>query len=437
MKKYSLFFLLFLLVLPAFAQNEAYRDFQKDITLSGMNFVAYRAPENPQYTAAPKGYKPFYISHYARHGSRWLIHEDQYASPRRKLHRADTLGVLTPLGREVMSVCDTLYAMSRGRLGELTDVGAEQHRGIAGRMAQNWKEVFDNQCFVEARSTPVVRCILSMMNELWTLKMYHPGIDMRTDASEHDMYYLNDGRHPAHKMRTGEAWHKAQKDLKDFYAPQLKKIDEKLAKALFTDVKKAEKVLKISDLREQLFRLASNMQSHHFKFDLFRLFTVDEAYVMWALNNYMWYANYGFSPLTQNKLPLTQENLLKDFIQAADSCVNLPHPSATLRFGHEVCVLPLACLMGLDGADYATTDPFTLADHWRDYRIFTMASNIQLVFFRHTKNPDKPVLVKALLNEREVKMPIEEYQPGFYEWNRVREHWVKLTQNAQNLRRNF
>ena len=34
--------------------------------------------DNPVLTPAPKGYKPFYISHYGRHGSRWLLHDSEY-----------------------------------------------------------------------------------------------------------------------------------------------------------------------------------------------------------------------------------------------------------------------------------------------------------------------------------------------------------------------
>ena len=29
--------------------------------------------DNPARTPAPEGYEPFYISHYGRHGSRWLL----------------------------------------------------------------------------------------------------------------------------------------------------------------------------------------------------------------------------------------------------------------------------------------------------------------------------------------------------------------------------
>ena len=34
--------------------------------------------DNPQLQPAPEGYEPFYISHYGRHGSRWLTNDARY-----------------------------------------------------------------------------------------------------------------------------------------------------------------------------------------------------------------------------------------------------------------------------------------------------------------------------------------------------------------------
>lgn len=55
-------------------------DFKRDMTLSASNYVAYRGPQK-QLTPAPKGYKPFYLSHYGRHGSRYMIGSAAYDVP--------------------------------------------------------------------------------------------------------------------------------------------------------------------------------------------------------------------------------------------------------------------------------------------------------------------------------------------------------------------
>ncbi|MBR5919172.1 MAG: histidine-type phosphatase, partial [Prevotella sp.] len=45
-------------------------EFKQNIFKSGSNYYAYPGPEQQTLTPAPKGYTPYYMSHYGRHGSR-------------------------------------------------------------------------------------------------------------------------------------------------------------------------------------------------------------------------------------------------------------------------------------------------------------------------------------------------------------------------------
>ena len=58
-------------------------------------------------------------------------------------------------------------------------------------MFQNFPEVFAGEASVRARSTVVIRCILSMQNEVDVLKSLNPNLRITTDASEAEMYYMN------------------------------------------------------------------------------------------------------------------------------------------------------------------------------------------------------------------------------------------------------
>ena len=64
------------------AQNgttTAREDIAQNPWLAGSNHVDYdRQLPDFRYTKPPKGYVPFYFSHYGRHGSRWLIGSDAY-----------------------------------------------------------------------------------------------------------------------------------------------------------------------------------------------------------------------------------------------------------------------------------------------------------------------------------------------------------------------
>ena len=71
--------------------------------LAGSNYLDYdRQLPDFNYTKVPKGYVPFYMSHYGRHGSRWLIGRDDYKRVIRPLRQAREQGKLTREGEEVL-----------------------------------------------------------------------------------------------------------------------------------------------------------------------------------------------------------------------------------------------------------------------------------------------------------------------------------------------
>ena len=70
-------YLLILLPMYALAQS-AQEEIYANVNLAGSNYLAYRTP-TAKLTPAPKGYEPFYLSHYAPHGSRWMCVSGEYA----------------------------------------------------------------------------------------------------------------------------------------------------------------------------------------------------------------------------------------------------------------------------------------------------------------------------------------------------------------------
>ena len=67
-----------------------------------------------------------------------------------------------------------------------------------------------------------------------------------------------------------------------------------------------------------------------------------------------------------------------------------------------------------------------VSNHWHNYCIYPMASNIQLVFYRKRGSSD--TLVKALLNEHEATLPVKTDMAPYYHWSDVRAYYIsKLT----------
>lgn len=90
----------------------------------------YSGSDGPSQTPPPAGYRPFHMEHYGRHGSRWLIGENDYRTPVKCLEVAERNGKLTPLGEKTLAVLRDVEKASYKRLGELSDKGAMQHRAL-------------------------------------------------------------------------------------------------------------------------------------------------------------------------------------------------------------------------------------------------------------------------------------------------------------------
>ena len=436
--------LLALLLTTTLSAQTAQEEIRANKYLAGSNYLDYdRQLSTQPLTPAPKGYVPFYLSHYGRHGSRWLISENSYTSVIKPLKKAREAGKLTAKGEEVLRLVEQFaalpepnfpalngeYAGAQLRLGDLSTVGERQHHGIGRRMTQNFPEIFKSRnVLIDARSTVVNRCILSMMAECEELTAANPTARVHNDVSEALQYYLNAPRSPF-IMSKGRLGRQVRRT-----APERLKTD-RLMGELFNDSKWVKENIQAFPLMNNLFEVTTNMQSHDVDIDLYPLFTEDELYELWRMRNIGWYLDYGPAPQTGSIMPFTQRNLLYNIIETADT---VRQTQATLRFGHEVCVMPLACLLELDSCGAQVNDLDQLDAVWRNYRIYPMACNIQLIFYapkkslnsklstlnsKLTLNSDD-ILVKALLNERECTLPVKTTQYPYYKWADLRRYYL-------------
>lgn len=413
---------------PVF-ETSAKEEIMANRFLAGSNYLDYdRQLPTKALTPTPKGYEPYYMSHYGRHGSRWLISDGNYSHPIATLETAKEMGKLTAKGEEVLETLKAIYKTSAKRLGDLTTVGERQHHGIGKRMTQNFPEIFKKKdVMIDARSTVVTRCILSMIAECEELAAANPTARIHNDVSESLQYYLNQPWEGIVKEMGRNTGDKEDRDYSIKWTHP-----ERLMKELFNDQDYVYNNVAAGALMRQLFHVACNMQSHDTDLELFSLFTDEEIYDQWRQKNIGWYLDYGPSPVSGGKMPFSQLNLLKNIIETADT---VTQTQATLRFGHEVCVMPLACLLELDNCGMAVDNLDELDKYWRNYRIFPMGCNIQLIFYRPLPFKPKgkgkglpkpgPVLVKALLNEREAYLPIETNQWPYYDWQQLREYYLK------------
>lgn len=416
------------------AQGENNRRSMADKYQAGSQYLAYPRPAYglPKLTKAPEGYVPFHIEHYGRHGSRWLLKDDKYDRPVDYLEKADRHGKLTPRGKQLLGQLRDIKKAAKHRVGELTPLGHRQHRDIARRMTENFPEIFVPGTHVDAKSTVVIRCILSMANEIAELQRICPGLIVSCDASRSTQKILayNSTDTVAKKLAR-----KAEKDYMDRYGDELDKRygdHSAFIGKIFNDSAFVADSLNEAKIFEAIFDVAVNTQSHNDQPDLYDLFTPEELHNQWLLNNASWYLSAGNSSMTGNRVPYNQRVLLRNIIESADTAMVSPRLSANLRFGHESIVLPLTILMGindsaLDLGEFDADSPEILAQRWRNYEIFPMGSNIQIIFYRPAEKaaytPDE-VLVKVLLNEEEATLPATPVEGPYYKWKDLRDIYM-------------
>ena len=290
-------------------------------------------------------------------------------------------------------------------------------------MTKNFPEIFVPGTHVDAKSTVIIRCILSMANEIAELQTICPELEITCDASRTTQKILAYNSTDTIAKKLGD---EAEKYAEE-YAKTLPK-PQAFYEKLFNDRQFVTDSLDERKIFKGIFDIAVNTQSHDNQASLYDLFTAEELNNEWLYRNASWYTTAGNTSLTNNRVPYNQRVLLRNIIESADTAMVSPRLSANLRFGHESILLPLSVLMELNNAAYDTEDLSTLAEHWRNYEIFPMGSNIQIVFYRPKKaktyTPDD-VLVKVLLNEAEAKLPVKPVEGNYYKWSDLRRHYME------------
>ena len=428
LKKLSLLAVLFASI--SFAQTDSVKaEILKDFRKMGSNYYAYPTP-TAKYTKAPAGYKPFYLSHYGRHGSRFHQPADHYHELYNILARADSLGKLTDLGKDLLKRAQFLEEYAAPRAGDLTQLGVQQHQGIAKRMVKNFPEIFKNDAYVEAYASTSVRCVVSMAAFLEELRAQKPKLNIHQESGKYLMSFINplDFGKIISESNT-PAWQKENEKMYSHVDPS------RMMRTLFNDTVYIQKNINAGDLYSKIYEIGNSLQgSPEIEFSFDDLWTAEELYARWRAQNAWWYSVLGNNPFAQKQGLENAKPLLKNFIEVADKVIaaDKTAPSATIRFGHDTMVFPFVVLLQMGNAGIETSDMENLHKVWRDYELVPMAANVQLVFYKSTKK-DSPILVKALLNEKEQTLPVKcdtasvKNCPAapYYRWEDFRNYYAK------------
>jgi len=382
-------------------------------------------------TPAPRGYKPFYVTHFSRHGSRPHT-GDVYAKPVKVLERIDSAGLLTEKGRQLIADLQTLKENQQGYYGFLTQVGSREHQEIAGRLYERCPKMFTQKDRNEVMlvSSSVVRCCQSMMNFGTTLKGRAPGLEIS--------YYTN-GRTDDAITRVG---HGGPSDLNpgadnsrevlDSILHEVMRVDM-VEKELFSDPDAARAYMRDGDSKKFFYdiilcgAISQCLDDDGELPQIYDYFSMDELYSFFLARNPSTCNTHGFTYENREVLRRCGKLELIDILSKTDEALSDgSRKVADFRFGHDGGVLPLAFFLRLEKNDVTHHLRDITDSGWYAFENIEMATNIQFIFYRNRKGE---VLVKILHNERETSIPaLKTYSYPYYKWSELRPYLVSLTE---------
>ena len=383
---------------------------------TGGGYYAYPQPDAAE-TPPPSGYEPVYVSHYGRHGSRYLTSDSRYRRVLDFFSAEHRKGNLTPFGEDFLSRMEQLWTEVEGRGGTLSETGVRQHREIAERLQRRCPSLFAEGARVDASSSLVGRCRASMDSFCDALEEAEPSLAVTRRCDSSTMAVL---------VPKGLAIDSLDSETSPWRLSVYAGVKARFihpARALGALLKDPSRTADPLALWTDLYYLVEGMQDIPSGVDFSDLLTAEERFGAWqCVATRMYYVNTR-CPESGGIGPSSVRVLLQDVLDKADASLSGASPDvATLRFGHDSVLIRLLSLMGVEGC---TAEERSLENYWRvwqDWRVSPMAANLQLVFYRNRKGA---TLVKLFLNEREVSLPA--LGPGpYYDWSRCRAYWQQL-----------
>ena len=364
-------------------------------------------------TAAPKGYKPFYLSHYGRHGSRTEWGLSSYRDVEKVLEKARQEGFLSAKGDSLLSETRIVIRVHDGMNGHLTRRGEEEHRILADRLYARYPRIFKKGSrLIRVESSTVPRCLVSMASFTTELARIQPSLRFTMDSGEKQYGYISNEPSKEHR--------RAVLDMLDSMNRTIRCDSTHIYATLFTDPVAGKALAPDPEkFQKEIWDVARIARASGIRENVFRYLPEDVIYRWWDYYNrqfYMW--NGNSVEFGDERIPRVHP-LVRDIIEKADDAIQSASVAADLKFGHDFPLLSLAGFFGLDGVGQRLSFE-EIPEKWVDPVMIPFASNFQIVFYRSCRK-GSDILVKFIYNDRERALeglsPV--YGP-YYRWEDIK-----------------
>ena len=358
-------------------------------------------------TKAPKGYKPFYISHYGRHGSRYAWDAKTYRLLHEVLSAAHAEQALTPLGEEFYENFESFYEIPLINTGDLVPLGWEQHKRIAAWMYDAFPEVFRKARHIDARVSTSPRSIVSMSSFCLSLKEKNPKLDFYQSSTHTGLTVVTPTSAPASLRRTFQTDDYSGIESVAHFNERFIDYDGILGRFFRDSAYPSRFEGGRTAFVTQLQALVSGYHNYEERPLFDHLLTPDQRLNLWEATNYYSY-HIDLTARFQN-IPL-----LEDILARAEAAFSDPDRAADLRFGHDYVFEAFLCLINANGCGTVPQKAAEVKYWFQNYNI-PMAATLFFVFYRNRKGD---ILFKLVLNESEATLPqLTPVEGPYYRWS--------------------
>lgn len=380
------------------------------------SLTPYREPA--QTVNCPDSLVPVFINHVGRHGARYPASAANCLALRTALARADSLGTITPLGRRLQALNESVIEASNGRWGALDSLGIAEQQGIAARMFYNYGDAFVEGSSVRAISSYSPRAMMSMYAFTHQLDRMNNRLTFYTSTGRINSPLMRpfDTVQAYIDFREERTWEPPYNEYLAQYCP-VTAIERVLGTAYSYHSDESRRSLALVE-----YYVVSGLQAMGMPSQMQTFFSESEANALWSCFNLRQYLQRTATTVSSEPAEIASD-LVLNIIETTDAFISGTDTTtaAVLRFGHAETLMPLLSLLKFPGCYYLTNYFDTVAQHWRDFDVVPMAANVQFILFKAKKSGN--FYVRVDLNERPVNL-----RPGdtavIYPWSELRQHML-------------
>ncbi|MDE7180379.1 MAG: histidine phosphatase family protein [Muribaculaceae bacterium] len=385
-----------------------------DGSMMPIDFATFTAPYE-----LPDTLHPVYAVYISRHGARYLSGPKKIAALQKALDEAEKSHTLSEHGKAFLSYLKSVRALNASNWGALSPVGEMEQKMMGTRLLRAFPRLMHRNVKVEAVSTYVPRCVMTMYQLLYQFAWENHHVEVATAEGpryDHLLRGFAENKQVDEYRKSGD-W-KGVYD--DFVA---RHVSVRPARSLFSKTGLSD--VELRNLTMDMYGVLQANRSMGYNAPTTRWMSVDEYRGCWEASNLNHYLRNAITPLS-NLAARTAAPLVNEIIEATDHALTFPSQSPVMNayFGHAETLLPLFSLIRLPGCFAFPHDYDSLSNTWRVQDITPLGANLLMIVSR---GPSDTPYVSMQLNGCKISPMVN--GPENVAWSTLRSYWLELMES--------